>query len=147
MRLAPFFTRLTPSSALIIPPTPIIGILFFSLLHIYFCVFIAISVSGFPDRPPSSTCKELDLTLSLDIVVLVAITPSTLYLRILLQILSKSVLLISGEIFTKKGIYLSCNKFNLVCSNFISLIKSSKNLLLCNFLSPFVFGEDIFITI
>ena len=123
MRLAPFFIRSIPSSALIIPPTPIIGILFFSLLHIYFCVFIAMSVSGFPDRPPSSLCKELDLTLSLDIVVLVAITPSTLCFRILIQILSKSVLLMSGEIFTRNGVYLSCNKFNFVCSNFISLIK------------------------
>ena len=66
-----------PSSALIIPPTPIIGI--FPFKHLLRCLitFVDFIFNGAPDNPPSYI-EYLDFKISfLSIVVLVAITPST----------------------------------------------------------------------
>ena len=70
-----------PSFAVIIPPTPIIGI--FPFRHLLRCLmtFVDFLFNGAPDRPPSYV-EYLEFERPfLSIVVLVAITPSTLYFR------------------------------------------------------------------
>ena len=65
--------------------------------------FVDFLFNGAPDSPPSSTEYLEFETPFLSIVVLVAITPSTLYFRSNFAIESNSLLELSGETLTTKG--------------------------------------------